>query len=153
MQELCWACETMTRQMQWEVLHSEAAPTPPLPNKESRLSPATFSSRSAQLRAPAWEGCLHTHCLHPGRMGRTLAQQATGAQLWDMGEGKLGMFQHAQGPGRRAALSRVKTSHKPTDVPLNITRTITWVPCHYTDESQHWAMVGQLWQVNTLQRS
>lgn len=51
MQELCWACETMTRQIRWEVCILDAAPAPPPPNKASRLSSAVLSSRSASHTA------------------------------------------------------------------------------------------------------
>lgn len=169
MQELCWACETMTRQMQWEVCILSAAPAPPLPNKASRLSPEMFSSCSAscaQLWRPVWEGPSNLTCILR-KEARRLAcghKQATAncqevqqsllpsaGRRWDREEGNWGVFQSAQGPGRRIPLCGVKASHKITSSKRqqgSLTLVATWqvkmmlyrcitTSCH----AQHWQSI------------
>lgn len=168
MQELCWTCETMTRQMQWEVCILSAAPAPPLPNKESRLSPAMFSSCSAshaQLWRPVWERCPHPACIL-GKTARRLARchsrpqqiaKSTGnpssLQLEEGGEtGKReteAYFKVPKGQGGGYLWAELRLVTKP--LPLNVSKTLTWVPLlpydksrwRYIDEPQHHAMDSQ----------
>lgn len=167
MQELCWACETVTRQMQWEVCILNAAPAPPLPNKESRLSPAMFSSCSAshaQLWRPVWERCPHPARIL-GKKARRLARchsrpqqiarSSSNPSSLHLERGEIGKREteayfkvpEGQGGGHLWAELRLVTN----PLPLNVSRALTWVPLlphdrsrwRYTDASQHHAMVSQ----------
>ena len=153
--------------MQWEVCILNAVPAPPLPNKESRLSPAMFSSRSAshtQLWRAVWEQCSHPACVL-GKKARRLARCHSRSQQISKSSGNPSPLQleggeigkretkayfkvpKGRGGGHLWAELRLVTN----PLPLNISRTLTWVPLlphdkspqYYTDASQHHAMVSQ----------
>lgn len=155
MQELCWACETMTRQMQWEVF---ILPAPPLPNKESRLSPAMFSLCSAshaQLWRPVWEWCLHPACILVRKAGRSarchsrpqqVAKSSGHPSSLQLEGGEIGKRKaevYFKVPKRRASLRRVKARNKTAASKLQQhshlgTPVDTWqVRWCYADASHH----------------
>lgn len=128
----------MTRQMQWEVLHSECCARSSFAKRGEQVEPSNLLLTLCTAVKTSLRTVL-TPCLHPGRMVRTLAQQATvhcqGVQQqlgrgWDTEEGNWGIFQHAQEPGGGHLWAGLMLVTNP--LPLNITRTVTGVPCHST---------------------
>lgn len=171
MQELCWACETMTRQTQWEVCTLNAVPAPPLPNKESRLSPALLSSHSAshtQLWRPV--GACTLPCVlgkkarrvaHSHSRPQQIAKSYSNPSSFQMEGGEIGKreaegyFKAPMGLEGGHLWAELQLVTKPP--PLNASRTLTWVPllphdklrwCYKMRHNVTPWSASQLWQQN-----
>lgn len=76
----------MTRQMQWEVLHSECCARSSFAKRGEQVEPSNLLLTLCTAVKTSLRTVL-TPCLHPGRMVRTLAQQAKGSSnSWEGGE-------------------------------------------------------------------
>lgn len=135
-------------------------PAPPLPNKESRLSPATFLVTLCTAVRTSLSTVL-THPLPaPGEDGEDTGTAAHSSlpRGPDVRYAR-GKLRHVSAcpRAREEGISEQGESKPQTHflctspgLSLGYPATPQW---HHTDASQHCAVVGQLWQLNILQRS
>lgn len=95
--------------MQWEVLHSVRCACSSSAKQGEQVERSNLLvTLCTAVRTSLRTVLTHIHGEH------TATAHCQGVQMWDMEGGNWGTFQRAQEPGRRAPLSEVKASHKPT---------------------------------------